>query len=506
MKNIITALVNTPHKIYITLFVILVLTSCRKDFLEVDPVGRVLESNYYENEEQAFEALVAVYDVLQWNDQSGFTMFRPLLDAASDDCHAGGSDMSDQPSWVAWDEFTLTADLGPQQGLWQKNYKGIYRANLFLEKVEDIPDLDPQFKLRTVAEAKFLRAKFYMDLVRSFGYVPLITKTLGSDEYYTVGQASPAEIFVQIEQDLNDAVFDLPETVGANNLGRATKAAAQGLLARAILYQNDPSKFNSAINAVEDIIGSGLYSLEPNYGDIFKTSNEHGVESVFEIVYADNSIADWWMFGSGRGEGNVGVQFVGMRDYSGPTYAPGWGFCPVSLDLVEFMENDPRYGYTIINTNALPGAVYAPGFQDTGYFVRKYAPLQSNTAGDGAIPLNWSNNVREIRYADVLLMAAELYARTGDDGAARNYLNQVRSRVALQPVVSSGADLLDAIYDERRMELACEGHRFFDLVRTGRAATVLASKGYVDGVHNFLPLPQGEIDLSNGQLTQNNGY
>jgi len=494
-------------KNFLIIIAVFLFSSCGNDFLEVRPVGRVLEANYYQTQDQAFEALVSVYDVLQWTDQSGFTMFRPLLDVASDDTHAGGSDASDQPSWVAWDEFSMNPDLGPQQGFWQKYYTGIYRANLFLEKIEGIDGATPQFKSRTTAEAKFLRAKYYFDLVRLFGRVPLILKTLGSDEYYTVNQAGATEVLAQIEQDLNDAIANLPETVNGNELGRITKGAAQGLLGRAILFGNDDSKMSTAVSALEAVINSSLYSLEGNFGDVFKTSNEFGVESVFEIVYSENSIADWWMFGSGRGEGNVGVQFVGMRDYSGPTYATGWGFCPVSLDLVNFMQGDPRFPHTIIDANALQGASYTPGYQNTGYFVRKYAPLSANSAGDGAVPLNWSNNVREIRYADVLLMAAEAIIRSGgSDATAQNYLNQVRARVGLSAVSSTGNQLLEDIYKERRMELACEGQRFFDLVRTGQAATVLASKGFVAGKSEVLPISQSELDLSNGALTQNPNY
>lgn len=485
---------------------VLFFSSCSESFLEVRPVGRVLEANYYQTEEQAFEALVSIYDVLQWNDQDGYTMFRTLLDVASDDCLAGGSDPADQPSWVAWNNFTINPNLGPQSGFWRKSYRGIYRANLFLEKIDGV-EATPQFKLRTSAEARFLRAKYYFDLVRLFGRAPLILNTLSPDQYYTVEQVGPAELYAQIEADLNAAIPDLPLSVSGNELGRVTQGAAQALLGRVILFQNDDTRMGEAASALEDVINSGQYALEPNFGDIFKTANEFGVESVFEISYGDNSIADWWMFGSGRGEGNVAVQFVGMRDYSGPDYAPGWGFAPVSLDLVSAMQNDPRFPHTIIDAAAIAGGNYAEGYQNTGYFVRKYAPLQNNVAGDGAIPLNWGNNVREIRYADVLLMAAEALVRGGgSEATARGYLNQVRGRVGLQPVSVGGSDLLDAIYEERRLELACEGHRFFDLIRTGRAASVLASEGFVAGKNEVLPIPQVEIDLSNGALTQNSNY
>jgi len=219
---------NQTKSIWISLLLALtmILGSCSKDFLNTRPVGRVLEVNYYQTEEQAFEALVSIYDVLQWNDQYGFTMFRFLQNVASDDTYAGGSDASDQPSWVAYNNFTLTPNLGPQRGFWRKGYKGIYRANLFLEKIDEIEDASEAFRTRTKAEAKFLRAKFYFDLVRLFGNIPLIDHTLGASEYYTVEQVGPDQIYPFIVSDLEAAIADLPGSVGSNQLGRVTKGAA----------------------------------------------------------------------------------------------------------------------------------------------------------------------------------------------------------------------------------------------------------------------------------------
>jgi hypothetical protein len=244
--------------------------------------------------------------------------------------------------------------------------------------------------------------------------------------------------------------------------------------------------------------------LLPNYGDIFTKAGEWSSESVFEITYSENSTSDWGRFGSGHSEGNVGVQFCGMRDYNGPDYSPGWGFCPITEDLEAFMDGDPRYQYTIIDADNIAGAEYTPGYQNTGFFMKKYAPLASQFPPDGEPALNWGNNVREIRYADVLLMAAEGLVRSGGSEAqARSYLNQVRSRVGIQGLGSSGNQLLEDIYNERRMELATEGHRYFDLIRTGKAANVLT--GWQ--AHNqYLPIPQNEIDASQGALTQNTGY
>lgn len=483
----------------------LVSVGCSKDFLTTTPVGRDLEINYYQTEEQAFEALVSIYDVLQWNDQYGFSMHRFLMNVASDDTYAGGSDASDQPSWVATDNFTWTPNLGPQAGFWRKNYKGVYRANLFLEKIDAIDAASEAFKTRSKAEAHFLRAKFYFDLARHFGYVPLIQSTLDPSEYYSVNQVGPEVLYPFIIAELEAAIPDLPVSVPGIELGRVTKGAAQALLARVYLFMDDDANMDEVATLCQEIINSGQYSLEPNYEDIFKKTGEWGVESVFEITYSENSTSDWGRFGSGHSEGNVGVQFCGMRDYNGPDYSPGWGFCPITEDLESFMDGDPRYAATIIDADNLAGAEYSPGYQNTGFFMKKYAPLASNFPPDGEPALNWGNNIREIRYADVLLMAAEGLVRSGgSEGTARSYVNQVRSRVGIQGIGASGSALLEAIYDERRMELATEGHRYYDLIRTGKAATTLDN--WDDTKHMYLPIPQNELDASQGALTQNSGY
>jgi len=492
-------------------FVVLLISSCGKDWLELDPRGTILESNFYQNEEQIFEALVATYDLLQWGGTDGWTMKVGLLNAASDDCYAGGSDASDQPNWVAFDNFTLDPFLGPQSGLWRKGYTGIYRANLVIEKLETTEDLDDQFKARTSAEAKFLRAFFYFDLVRLFGNIPLIDKVLPTEQLYSQTQANSADVYALIESDLNDArnTFELPETLPEGELGRITKGAANALLGKVMLYQNDESRMGEAAMIFEEVINSGIYDLEDDFGDIFANGNEFGIESIFEINHSGNQQGDYENFGNGDTEGNYDVQFFGMRDYVGPLYADGWSFCPITENLVALMQNDPRFQHTIINATALQqqGATYTPAYQDTGYFIRKYAGLQDDRALSGVVALNWGNNIREIRLADVYLMAAEALARSGGDMQARSYLNRVRTRVGLQPVGGiMGSDLLEAIYRERQLELATEGHRFFDLVRTGRAYTVLGSQGFTAGKNEVLPIPQTEIDIAEGNLKQNQGY
>lgn len=486
------------------------LGSCGSDFLELEPKGTQLETNFYTNQEEIFQGLVAAYDVLQWGGTNGWTMQLGLLNAASDDTYAGGSDASDQPSWVAYDGFTLDPFLGPQSGIWNKNFAGIYRCNLVIEKTLALETLPEDFVARTIAEAKFLRAFYYFDLVRFFGNVPLITNVLSGDELYEQVQAPTSEVYAQIEQDLNDAknTFELPATLPADEFGRVTKGAVNALLGKVILYQNDESKMAQCASILEEVINSGIYALEVDYGSIFLSSNEFGIESVFEIQHSGAQRGGWGNFSNGT-EGNYNVQFFGMRDYVGPTFDVGWSFCPVTEKLNDKLKTDPRYEHTIIDGNLLrvQGASYTEGFQNTNYFIRKYAGLQSDRAIDGEPALNWNTNIREIRYADVLLMAAEAHVRSGNDSAARGYLNEVRRRVFLQPVGGSSGDaLLNLIYNERQLELATEGHRFFDLVRTGRATDELSDQGYTANKNEYLPIPQTEIDISQGNLVQNSGY
>lgn len=487
--------------------------SCGKEYLDAGTRGTDLETDFYKTPEEMFQGLVAVYDVLGWGGTSGWTMKTGLLNTASDDAFAGGSDSGDQPNWVAWDNFTLNSELGPQVGLWQKSSTGVYRANLFLEKLAENTTVSDEFRARSTAEAHFLRAYFYFDWVRFFGNVPLITEVLNQDNIYDQRQATSAEVYAQIEADLRaaKATDELPATVTANELGRITKGAVNALLGKVILYQNDESRMNEAAMLFEEVINAGVYELEPNFGDIFKTSNEFGQESVFEIVHSSNRAGGWGDFGNGT-EGNYDAQFFGFRDYAGPDFAFGYGFCPVTEKLVNVLENDPRFEHTIIDGNQLmaQGASFTPSFQSTGYRIRKYAGLTEDRALNGEAPLNWGNNVREIRLADVLLMAAEAQARAGNEGSARGHLNRVRTRVALQPVTGmTGQALLDAIYLERQKELATEGHRFFDLVRTGRAATELTDQGFTANKNELLPIPQFEIDIvasGGGEFKQNPGY
>lgn len=485
-----------------------VFTACKKDYLELTPRGTTLEDNFYRNEKEMMQGLIAVYDVMQWGTTGGYTMKMPLLSAASDDCHAGGSSASDQPNWVAYDNFKMSPFIGPQGGLWNKNFTGINRANLILDKISKSTTLSPGFTARAVAEAKFLRAYFYFDLVRWFGRVPLITKILATSELYTQVQVSPAEIYAQIEKDLREAYPNLPLIINSAEKGRISAGAAKAQLAKVLLYQNNNTKLAEAITLFADVnafTGNKYgFALVPNFAEIFNPLNKFNSESILEIPHSNNAgWSDWgWING---GEGNVGTQFIGMDSYNGETYSAGWGFCPVTLDLVDAMKDDPRFAATIIDGKALKaaGATYNARYQNTDYFIKKYAPLKTFRSTTGVAEQNWPINEIEIRLADTYLMEAEALVKAGSNPTrAKDLLDAVRARVGLTSVPAT----LDNIYKERRLELATEGHRFFDLVRTGRAVAVLGPLGYTAGRSEYLPIPQTEIDVTKKVITQNPGY
>ena len=229
------------------------------------------------------------------------------------------------------------------------------------------------------------------------------------------------------------------------------------------------------VNGTPGTTSSYGYKLLTNFADIFKPTNKFNTESIFEIVHTSQARQDWGSWGAF--EGNVMVQMVGPRNYNGPIYVTGWGFCPLTTELVTTIKNDPRYPYTVANidsiVNAAPGRSYEKGYQNTGYFVEKFGPKsQYRSTLGGVADLNYPYDYIEIRLADTYLMEAEALVHTGSNGArAQALLDAVRARVGLGSVPVT----LPAIYNERRLELATEGHRFFDLVRTGQAgASIIA--------------------------------
>lgn len=495
-------------------FSLAIIVSCSQSFLEVEPKGTDLESNYYKNETEAYNGLVAVYDVVGW--QSGNYVTRVgAMNAASDDHYAGGGGPNDVSQFQVFSNYTLTPATGPQDELWRRNYSGVFRANVLLNKLPDVP-MDESKKKRFTAEAKFLRAYFYFDLVRMFKNVPLFTEPVSTTDMYNVLQAPPGDVYAQIEKDLNEAIGEplLPDQVPVvTEGGRATKGAAYALLGKVLLYQQKWAASATAFKEVNATPGQASpkygYKLLTNFGDLWKSDNgsKFNSESVLEMSFTSTSAGTWDCVACT--EGNVLNIMVGPRGYKAktagaPDYVSGWSFLVITPDLFNVIHNDPRYLYTVANLDSLEknGIVeYEKGYMNTGYFLEKFAGrVRNRTTGGGSQELNYPQNMYEIRLADTYLMEAEALVRAGESGGAgtRSYelMNAVRSRVGLGPLPAT----IDNIFKERRLELAGEGHRWFDLVRSGQAPAVLGGRGFKAGKHEVLPIPL--LEMENTQIKQ----
>ncbi len=486
------------------------LSSCKK-WIEYDPKEdfQITELNYLSSEADYRTMTVSVYTPLQWLSRA------PLIgDIATNDAASGGENASDVLDLQQIDDFTHTPVNKMLTELWQEAYEGINRANYMHQyKLANPAGKSIEFagKEDLYGEVYFLRAYYYFHLVRFFGDVPLfVDKRLSLSESRTLQRSPKADVYAQIERDLTAAISALPAVQVQK--GRITKYAAQALLGKVYLYQN---KFDNAAQVLESVITANAFTLVSDYGSQFLASGENGPESVFEIQHSNNSPYYNWG-GPNRGQGNFAVQMVGVRGLNGVNgmpYASGWSFDLPTASLANaFQAGDRRKSVAILDIEAYKNA--NPGFgityqvapyKNTGLYNQKYHPRLGETSGQ--IELNYKNNYRAIRYADVLLMAAEAFNRasTPNDTKAQQYLNQVRARAFgnnLNNISATGAALRQAIWDERRLELAMEGDRFFDLVRTGQAASKIT--GFQTGKHEVFPIPQLEIDIS--VLTQNSGY
>ena len=488
-----------------------ILGSCTSDFLEVEPKGTMLESNYYKNRTEAFNGLIAVYDAVGYMGGNLVNKWG-ATNSASDDFYAGGGHSTDVNAYQVWSNYTVDPATGPQEELWKRNYSGIFRANILLSKMPNVP-MNEAEKNRFIAEAKALRAYFYFDLVRFFENVPLITTPVSPDEMYSVVQAAPEAVYSQIEQDLKDALTGgIPATVDvAVDGGRLTEGAVRALLGKVYLYQE---KFGPAAEELAKVNGTPGetsqygYRLVANYADLFQSSNKHNSESIFEVKFTNTSAAGWGC--ANCGEGNILAVMSGPRSYArtpgsdAPAYASGWSFYTVIPAFVNVFRDDPRYAATVLDMKGLVEAgkaTYVAGYMDTGYFLKKFAALTSEIPSSGDPALNFPHDIYEIRLADTYLMEAEALVRgNGNADRALALLTAVRARVGLGAVPAT----LENIKRERRFELAGEGHRWFDLIRWGDAPQALAFKGFVAGKHEILPIPLLELD--NTALEQNKEY
>ena len=465
--------------------------SCGKKFLN-EPPRTVTIQDLLNSSDGALRLIAAVYNKLYAWEEHSFSWIG-ISSITSDDADKGsdpgdsGTDKSDLDNW------TFTPSAISFSEVWISNFEGIGRATYALKFLPDIntPDRD-----RFIGEAKLLRAYFYFNLVRTFGGVPKIDNVLQSEvDIETAStRASAADIYAYIESDLNDAITKLPVNVAAAENGRVSRGAAQALLAKVSLYQK---KWAQAKSMADAVIASGQYSLLTDYSKIWREAGEFSSESIWEVnaigTTPNKGIEGYFVVQAPRGDNGL-----------------GWGFNTPTQDLVNAYEpGDVRKAATIMfaGQTLWDGFVVSPLASNPRYNYKSYvSKTKESFNGDD---WNSNKNLRILRYGEVLLIKAEAENELGNIGPAQSALNQIRNRAGLpNTTAATQTDLRNAIYKERRVEMAFEHDRMFDLRRTGRAGVVLRAHGkpYVDGKHDLFPIPQHEIDLSNGKLMQNPGY
>lgn len=588
---------NTLYKIICLVLLLGITTiSCDTDFLEVSPKGIVNSDSFYTSEAEAEQAVTTVYGMLNYMQVWDMWILADLGSVASDDAEAGGATREDVPDWQNYDNFTFTpAQPGGFAQAYGILYKMIFYANIALEKLPDIPSKDPEANAalieQRIAEVKFLRAFAYHYLVMIFGEVPLVDHVLAGDEY-TMGRSSLRSVFDLMEQDLAEAIPLLPETNDAANIGRATKGAANALLAKVLVLESSyarnypgdtyslvntgesrfkglEEKWDDALAAAEAVMESGVYRLVGIDGERYETwrgpetdgfryiwtsDGENSPESVWEIQ------AGYYGLGWLNTRGSSMVWWTSARwifDREGNPQETGyWGFNIPSASLIEefYQEErqpgdplfgdpspaDPRFG-TTIHHDTIGANDSIHWYDRDGYFwakvcyqfdgtwgnaprsfQAKYECSYEEFRGTGASWAEAPFNNRMIRYSDVVLLAAEAALMSGDEPKAREYVNMVRTRARMCgpagntcPADYTSPITMDEIIHERRLELALEGHRFFDLVRWNIAEEYLDGQ-YLEnqGVYvtfespknDFYPIPEGEVNTSQGALLQYPGW
>jgi tetratricopeptide (TPR) repeat protein len=463
---------------------------------------------------------VGVYDIIQYNySHGGWASVYFIKNLPADDCNAAGGSPTDQSEYQYLDDFQITSDNAKLESIWTNFYKTINFCNT-ITAVENRDNVTPGMQAM-IGEAKALRAMTYFDLVVMFGDVPLFTENPTNENDFHKPRTPASEVYLQIEKDLTDAIAALPVKSQRSDADkfRVSKGFAQGLLGKVYLYQQ---KYQEAAGILEDLILSQEYDLEPNFSDVWAATNEFGVESLFEVSYVSNSY-DWGNFPWGGGnESNIEAQLQGPRDavfdLSNCTLdvRNGWGFNLPTQEIGDLFiaEGETiRYEGTLISQSdfeATGGVIVDENGHDyEGYMRLKYVTKNSETDLNAVAELNYTVNWRILRYADVLLMAAEAYNKLGEDGKAQDELEKVRHRAGFtEEVTETGNALFERIVKERQLELAFEGQRYWDLVRWGKAQAELSNIGFVAGKHEVFPIPLNEI-IANNQIDfedQNSGY
>ena len=473
---------------------VVIITSCKDDFLEVPPQGEEPSEQFWVSADDAAKAVNAMYANLRGWPQVAFAPIA-VESLGSDDTEKGSS-ASDATFLNTYDNFTVSPTDGQLLDFWDGQYQSVNLANQVLDNVPSIA-LDENLKARYLAEAKFVRAYAYFRLTRAFGDVPLRLHVPLDVSEYNIARAPQADVYALVEQDLTEAAAVLPESYTGIDIGRATKGAALSLHAKVAMYQN---KWPDVLRLTDEVMTLG-YALFPDFGKLFRVENENSVESIFEIQAAV-------IPGNPDASNSQYSQVQGVRGSTGG----GWGFNVPTADLAaSFEPGDPRREATIIfRGETTPEGDAIPVVGDNPMYNQKsYVPFSQYVSGynEGA-----SQNVRVLRYADVLLMNAEANNELGNTADALESLEMVRARArggnaGILPEVTTTdqAALRQAIWHERRGELALEFDRYFDVIRQGRGEEVFGPLGWEP--HNRVwPVPQNEIDLSGGVLTQNEGY
>lgn len=471
---------------FLGLGLVVLTSSCKKDFLDV-PVEGKLPIGYTKEltADEAFQYVSACYAGLRLWGVSAFP-YVGMFEIVSDDADKGSTE-EDSPTMKEIDQFTVEPTNDLLSGFWDDHYTVISNTNYAINTMSTLAFKDTTVRNQLIGEAKFIRAFLYLQLNLAFGGVPVADTTLSAGEFAKIPRSTKEEVYTFIENDLKYAIKVLPVSYPPNETGRATLGAAEALLARVYMYEGN---WSGVKTLTDDIISSKQYILYPDFYGLFRVRGENSPESIFELQLTSMD----------QGKYRCDYGFVqGPRNNF--AHLQGWGFCVPSNSLISFFNSrhdSIRAAATLLyrGTRTPEGDSIDIKCTNPVYNNKVYTQLKYNTV-DYAV----DHNIRFIRYAEVLLMNAEAALHVGGDAATP--LNMVRERAGLPDIASP---TLQDVWDERRAELALEEFRFYDLVRTGQAATVLGPLGFVNGKNEVFPVPQTEIDLSNGVLVQNPGY
>lgn len=490
----------------------LVNTSCSDSFLEVEnPSGENLEE-YYTTDEHINEALNAAYDPIHWPDW-GFGQYNALnIDAEimGDNFWVGGSNKTDMQYWHMLANYEANAN-NTLSSLWTVDYSGIKRCNDLLKYIPWAEaNLTEKNKASYEMQGRALRVYFYNNLWHYFGNIPFYLENLSSP--YTAPQLKADEVYSQLIVELESVIDSkvLPMRWDDKNCGRMSQAMCYMMYAEMVMYQNDKTRYPKALQYMQEIIGdTGNYDLVDDFASIWKESGEWCKESIWEVNYEDGNNERGWNSPLAIG-GTVLPTLISPNSWPGgdgwDKGGDGWGFLPVRQETYDmYGTGDKRRDATIWDVR---GVEYTERYQDTHLWLAKYRPFTENNADAGFDNnLNYNNNLRVYRVAETYLNAAELLLETGGDaGLAKEYVNKIRRRAGIAEL---GAVTLDDVINERRLEFVGEGKRYFDLVRTGKAATVLVPDSYGYRTNSwteskkYIPIAQAELD-SDPALVQNN--